>query len=144
VTVSFSNYLPWQAMHFLQRSTHFSKTRYRPFSASCRMIVEREIFFATSLSPSTPIADYCLHISNSTLPTHFQQFAITLISLIQSRPALGPTQPPIQWVPGVLYPGVNRPGREADHSPPSSTEVKNACSYTSAHSYAFMEWCLVK
>jgi hypothetical protein len=23
-----------------------------------------------------------------------------------SRPALGPTQPPIQWVPGVLSPGV--------------------------------------
>jgi hypothetical protein len=26
VTVSFSKYLPWQAMHFLQLSTHFSKT----------------------------------------------------------------------------------------------------------------------
>jgi hypothetical protein len=26
VAVSFSEYLPWQAMHFLQRSTHFSKT----------------------------------------------------------------------------------------------------------------------
>jgi len=26
VTVSFSKYLPWQAMYFLQRSTHFSKT----------------------------------------------------------------------------------------------------------------------
>jgi hypothetical protein len=25
MTVSFSKYLPWQAMHFLQRSTHFSK-----------------------------------------------------------------------------------------------------------------------
>jgi hypothetical protein len=25
-----------------------------------------------------------------------------------SRPALGPTQPPIQWVPGVLSPGVKR------------------------------------
>jgi hypothetical protein len=32
--------------------------------------------------------------------------------------ALGPTQPPIQWVPGALSLGVKRPGREADHSPP--------------------------
>jgi hypothetical protein len=31
VTVSFSKYLPWQAMHFLQRSTHFSKTELRSF-----------------------------------------------------------------------------------------------------------------
>jgi hypothetical protein len=36
----------------------------------------------------------------------------------------GPTQPPIQWVPGVLSLGVERPEREADHSPPSSTEVQ--------------------
>jgi hypothetical protein len=41
-----------------------------------------------------------------------------------SRTALGPTQPPIQWVPGVLSQGVKRPGREVDHSPPSSAEVK--------------------
>jgi hypothetical protein len=26
VTVSFSKYPPWQAMHFLKRFTHFSKT----------------------------------------------------------------------------------------------------------------------
>jgi hypothetical protein len=32
-----------------------------------------------------------------------------------SRPALGSTQPPIQWVTGALSPGVKRPGREADH-----------------------------
>jgi hypothetical protein len=41
-----------------------------------------------------------------------------------SRPALGPTQPRIQWVPGALSPEVKRPEREAYHSPPSSAEVK--------------------
>jgi hypothetical protein len=41
-----------------------------------------------------------------------------------SIPTLGPTQPHIQWVPGALSLGVKRPGREADHSPPPSTEVK--------------------
>jgi hypothetical protein len=40
-----------------------------------------------------------------------------------SKTALGLTQPPIQWVPGALSLGVKRPVREADHSPPSSTEV---------------------
>jgi hypothetical protein len=43
---------------------------------------------------------------------------------IASRPALVPSQPPIQWTPGALSLGVKRPGREADHSPPSSDEVK--------------------
>jgi hypothetical protein len=47
-----------------------------------------------------------------------------------SRTALGPTQPHIQWVQGDLSLGVKRQGREADHSPPSSAEVKNAWSYT--------------
>jgi hypothetical protein len=40
------------------------------------------------------------------------------------RTALGPTKPPIQWLPGALSLGVERPGREADHSPLSSAEVK--------------------
>jgi hypothetical protein len=51
-----------------------------------------------------------------------------------SRTALGPTQPPIQWVPGALSLGIKRPGREADQSPPSSAEVKNAWRYTSTPS----------
>jgi hypothetical protein len=43
-----------------------------------------------------------------------------------SRPALGSTQPPVKWISGVLSPGVKaRPGRDADHSPPSSAEVVN-------------------
>jgi len=55
-----------------------------------------------------------------------------------SRPNLGPTRPTIQWVPGVLFPGVKRPGREADFSPQSSAEIKNAGSYTSTPQYVFM------
>jgi hypothetical protein len=47
------------------------------------------------------------------------------------RPALWPTQPPIQWVPETPSAGVKRPGREDDHSFPSTSEVKNAWSYTS-------------
>jgi hypothetical protein len=41
-----------------------------------------------------------------------------------SRTALGPTQPPIQWISGIIFLGVNQPGREADHSLPSSVKVK--------------------
>jgi hypothetical protein len=41
-----------------------------------------------------------------------------------SRPALGSAQFPIQRVPGTLSPGLKRPGREGDQSPPSSAEVK--------------------
>jgi hypothetical protein len=44
---------------------------------------------------------------------------------VASRPALGPTQPPIRCVPGVLSSGIKRPEREADLSPPSSAEDKN-------------------
>jgi hypothetical protein len=32
--------------------------------------------------------------------------------------ALGPTQPPIQRVPGAISPGLKGPGCEADQSPP--------------------------
>jgi hypothetical protein len=47
-----------------------------------------------------------------------------LLFTIASRTALGYTQPPIQWVPEALSLGVKRLGREADHSSPSSAEVK--------------------
>jgi len=43
------------------------------------------------------------------------------------RPALGPTQPSIQWVSGTLSLGVKWPGREADHLPMASAEVDNVC-----------------
>jgi len=38
----------------------------------------------------------------------------SLLLATASRPALGPTQPPIEWAPGALFPLVKRPGREGD------------------------------
>jgi hypothetical protein len=55
------------------------------------------------------------------------------------RLALGPTQPPLQWVPGV-----EEVGHETDHSHPSSAEVKNAWSFMSTCQYVFMVWFLIK
>jgi hypothetical protein len=48
------------------------------------------------------------------------------------------TQSPIQWVPGV-----KRPGRVADQSPPASAEVNKVWIYTTIPPYAFMEQCLI-
>jgi len=42
------------------------------------------------------------------------------------------------------FPGGKAVGREADHSAPSSAEVKNEWRYTSTPYYAFIAWCLVK
>jgi hypothetical protein len=55
-----------------------------------------------------------------------------------SRPVLGLTQPPIQWILGALSPRVKRPGREVDNSPSTSAEVKKMWIYTSTLLYAFM------
>jgi hypothetical protein len=48
VKVSFSKDLLWKEMHFLQRSTHFSKTCCKSFAASFRRIVEQAVFLPRS------------------------------------------------------------------------------------------------
>jgi hypothetical protein len=64
-----------------------------------------------------------------------------------------PPRPDRHWGPprlltngyrGLFSPRVKRPGREADHSPPYSAEVKNAWIYNSTSPYAFKSWCSVK
>jgi hypothetical protein len=50
----------------------------------------------------------------------------------------GSTQPPIQWVPVALSPGVKWPGREADYSPSASVKVRKMWIYTSTPPYALM------
>jgi len=52
-----------------------------------------------------------------------------------SRPALSPTQPPVQWIPG-LFRGEERPGCDADRSPSSSAVVKKEYNYTSTPLWA--------
>jgi len=37
-----------------------------------------------------------------------------------------------------FFPGIKKPGHEADHSPPSSDKVKNVWSHTSISQYIFM------
>jgi hypothetical protein len=51
---------------------------------------------------------------------------------------LAPTQSPIQWITGAFSPEVKQSGLEADHSPPTSVEVKKTRVYTSTPSYDFM------
>ena len=53
------------------------------------------------------------------------------IVLHVSKLALVPSHPSIPWVPEALTPGMKRPKCEGDHTPPSSTEVKNEWSYIS-------------
>jgi hypothetical protein len=55
-----------------------------------------------------------------------------------SRPAPGPTHSSNPKGTGGSFFGVKRQDREADHSAPTSTEVKKIRIYTSTPPYAFM------
>jgi hypothetical protein len=50
----------------------------------------------------------------------------------------------LHFLPGYFSPGVKRPGREADHSLPSSVEVNNAWNYTTTPPHVFNSWYFVK
>jgi hypothetical protein len=66
----------------------------------------------------------------------FRQGKIFLFTV--SRPALRPTQPPIQWVQGALSRKVKQQGHEVDHLPPSGAEVKNGAIPPLPHTSS---WC---
>jgi hypothetical protein len=51
----------------------------------------------------------------------FKNFLFSTLSI----PVLAPTQPHIQWVPGVVFQREKWQGHEAGHSPPTSANVKN-------------------
>jgi hypothetical protein len=55
-----------------------------------------------------------------------------------SRPALGPTQPPMSWVPRALSPGIKQPGRQDDHTASYNGGVENMWNYSSSPPHAKM------
>jgi hypothetical protein len=57
----------------------------------------------------------------SSSPSRVKNFLLPM----SSRPAVGSTQPPVEWVPGTLSSGVKQSGREADYSSQASAKVKN-------------------
>ena len=70
----------------------------------------------------------------------FHVLANPLFTTTTSRPVLEPIHLPLSWLPVVSFLGVKRPGREVDHSPPSSAAVNKIWSYILLHLYAFMAW----
>jgi hypothetical protein len=69
---------------------------------------------------------------------------VFLLFATVSSPLWGPLYLLSSGYQGLFPWGVKRPRREADHSPASSAEVKDAGTYTSTPPYVFMAWCLVK
>jgi hypothetical protein len=67
-------------------------------------------------------------------PGRVKNFLFSMLS----RLVLRPTQPPVHWVPGALSLGIKWLWHDADHSPPTSAEVKKMWIYTSTFPYAFM------
>jgi hypothetical protein len=62
-----------------------------------------------------------LRAGRSGVPIHRGTRDVPLIQ--KSIPAVGPTQPPIQWETGSIR-GLNQPDRQVDHSAQYSTEIK--------------------
>ena len=88
----------------------------------------------STVAVATRLRDWCLSNSGSVLGMGNGFFLFSKAS----RPVLVPTQSPLQRPPEALSPMVKRPGREAEHPPPSGGKVKTWRSCTSSPPYAVM------
>jgi hypothetical protein len=92
--------------------------------------------FRSRVSSGSIVSDYGLDDRAIGVRSPQGQRIFPLASV--SRPALGPTQPPVRWVPGVLSPGQSAAGRDADHSPHLVPRSWMSRSYTSSPPSASM------
>jgi hypothetical protein len=99
----------------------------RPITTTCNP----RAFYAL-FAWSDPITDVCACVHAYVFVFNYDIclwtlifMPVTFIYVVASRPTLGPTQPPSHWVPRYFCPGIECPGREADHSSLFSSEVKN-------------------
>jgi hypothetical protein len=79
---------------------------------------------------------FIIHVSS------YKSMLHTFLFSTSSRLALGPTQPPIQWVPRALSSEIKWPGREADHSF-LSCRGQERWMYTSSPPHVFIAMCLI-
>jgi hypothetical protein len=70
----------------------------------------------------------------SSRPDSVKKFS--LLRIVQTGSGVHPTSYKMGTAGSI--PGVKRQGREADHSPPTSAEVKKMWNYTSTPLYVFM------
>lgn len=71
---------------------------------------------------------------------NLQQVQEILFLSTASHPMVMPTQPPIEWVSGALFPGTKWVGCEAEYSPAPSGEFKNVWIYIPIIPYVFIAW----
>jgi hypothetical protein len=75
-------------------------------------------------------------IEGSEFESRYSQ-KLSLLNVVQTSSGAHAASYPMD--PGVLSMGVKLPGREADHSPPTSAEVKRTWIYTCTPRYVFMD-----
>jgi hypothetical protein len=109
VTSSFLNLsIRWTwVVRFTSRPTY-------PRGMRPRYALDRRIGGEDRISPHCPRRESC--------PDRPPRRLVTVLFTTASRTALGPTQPPIQWVPGAFPWGYS--GRGVKLTTPSNAEVK--------------------
>jgi hypothetical protein len=97
------------------------------------------VFIVWSQASSVSAVSDCGRDGRGSIPDRGRGFPLTSAS----RPALGPTQPPVQWVPGALSPGVKHGrGVMLTTHPLLVLRLRKSRSYTSCHPNAPL-WSVV-